>query len=278
MEFERFTDQEIEEFNAAFGVEYCDSPLSDIMDEGAFDLLGNLCYQAVEGSFDIMHQILGAAGEECARAMQGEAFRKRMIRIYEHAVACGDAGSCCNLGNVYHGGPEPEDYEKAIALYELGADRGCGQASVNLGYIYYYGRSVERNYARAYECYARGVFLEDNVEALWKLGDMYAGGKGVPRSHRMALRLYAMAYDRASSDDARCRSAHHLADYLMRGVEGVVDADPKRALKLYCEAELGYYAMIDLGLTYYERQLQQAIEGQVAARAAIAAQRTGILE
>ncbi len=87
-----------------------------------------------------------------------------------------------------------------------------------------------------------------------------------------------MAYDHARSDDMKCRSAHHLADYLMKGIEGVVKPDPRRALRLYCEAELGYYRMIDIGLTYYARQLDQAIEGQAAARAAIQAERIESVE
>lgn len=41
---------------------------------------------------------------------------------------------------------------------------------------------------------------------------------------------------------------------------------PEAALSLYTEAELGYCTLIDDGLTYYGRQLEQAIEGQQAAR------------
>ena len=278
MEFKRLTEQECRTYEGLLDVEYEESPLRNTMSQEAFDLLAQLYGEALDEDFEWMLEVVGINGEEYARAMDNAAFRKHVIRIYEHAVACGDAGSCCNLGNIYHGGPEPEDYEKVVALYELGAERGSGQASVNLGYVYYYGRAGKRDYARADECYARAVFLEDNVEALWKLGDLYAGGKGVPKSDRMAWRLYSMAYDHARSDDMKCRSAHHLADYLMKGIEGVVKPDPRRALRLYCEAELGYYRMIDIGLTYYARQLDQAIEGQAAARAAIQAERIESVE
>ena len=53
----------------------------------------------------------------------------------------------------------------------------------------------------------------------------------------------------------------------MKGIKGVVDVDYAQALRLYNEAEISYYTLIRSGLTYYQRQLNQAIEGQSTARA-----------
>ena len=73
----------------------------------------------------------------------------------------------------------------------------------------------------------------------------------------------------AGKSPLAARAAHHMADYLMRGIDGAVGPDPERALGLYVQAEAGYYHLIDAGLTYYQRQLDQSIEGQQLAREAL---------
>ena len=96
-------------------------------------------------------------------------------------------------------------------------------------------------------------------------------GKGV---RIVATRIAAAAsiqkaYELAGKSPLAARAAHHMADYLMRGVDGVMGPDPERALGLYVQAEVGYYHLIDAGLTYYQRQLDQSIEGQRLAREAL---------
>ncbi len=208
-----------------------------------------------------------------AREMDAKgAFAHIVKRLYEHGVASGDAGCCGNLVNLYHnmsGRGSAEDYAHAVELYELGSDRGDTQSMINLGYIYYYGRGCERDYTRAYECYARAALTGTNPEAYWKLGDLYASGKGVRKSDCIAWQLYSKAYELAGKSPLAARAAHHMADYFMRGIDGVMGPDPERAFGLYVQAEVGYYHLIDAGLTYYQRQLDQSIEGQRLARDAL---------
>ena len=59
-----------------------------------------------------------------------------------------------------------------------------------------------------------------------------------------------------------------MADYLLSGIKGKLQPGPDRALRLYNEAEIGYYELIDSVLEYYQRQLEQAIAGQAKAREA----------
>lgn len=66
------------------------------------------------------------------------------------------------------------------------------------------------------------------------------------------------------------RAAHHVADYLMKGIEGKLERDPERALVLYAEAEVGYRRAIQEGLSYYQKCLEEAIEGLQNAREAVA--------
>ena len=254
MELKKITEREFATL-PNFDTEYEDSAYAGQMSKDACDILANACEDALHGYCDDMLRDLYLDQPLLAREMKaGGAFARIVKRLYEHGVASGDAGCCCNLANIYHDTSSQgsaEDYARAVELYELGSDRGDTQSMINLGYIYYYGRGREKDYARAYECYARAALTGTNPEAYWKLGDFYASGKGVHKSPLAA------------------RAAHHMADYLMSGVDGVVRPDPERALSLYVQAEVGYYHLIDAGLRYYQRQLDQSIEGQQLAREAL---------
>lgn len=265
----KLTNEEHELWTTTDEVPYEESPLKDLMPEEAYDAIVNIRYAAAVENFAWMHQEISCNSIVLARNEDNPEVHRIIARAYEHAVACGDADSCCNLANMYHNTKNQgsaEDYAKAVELYELGADRGNSQSSVNLGYIYYYGRGCAVDYTKAYECFARGVLLDNNPEGFWKLGDLYAGGKGVRQSDYMAWTLYSRAYEHAKDSAYGARAAHHMADYLMTGIEGHLEANPDRALALYAEAELSYYKLIDHGLTYYQAQLEQCIEGQMRAR------------
>lgn len=237
------------------------------------DVLSDVADATLTEQFDLLMDIAVAGSGAISRNEDNLYVRRIMRRSYEVAVASGHAGACCNLANMYHDTSNTgtvADYAMARALYELGADRGNGQASVNLGYIYYYGRGCEVDYAAAYECFARAALAENNPEGFWKLGDLYAKGQGVRQSDRQAWLMYLRAYEIGDGAAFVCRAAHHLADYLLTGIAGYVEADPYQALNLYTRAELGYYRQIDAGLTYYQGCLDRAIEGQSRARLAIA--------
>lgn len=250
-------------------------PYAQYFSEEEFDAVSEICEAAAADDFAWMHAFLAHNGVDLPRWRRNNAFEVLLKRALEHGVACGDADCCCDLANMYHatdGEGAPEDFAVAIELYERGRAAGCDQASVNLGYIYYYGRGVERDFVRAYECFAQAAVLADNPEAYWKLGDLYAAGAGVAQSDAVAWRLYCRARECAKGSALRARAEHHMADYLMRdGVAGVPGPDPERAFALYADAELAYYELIDHGLTYYERQLEQVIEGQARARQAVQA-------
>lgn len=169
-----------------YDVEYEDSAYVGEMSEKAYDTLADACDNAQSGYFEEMLQDLYLDQALLAREMDAKgAFARIVKRLYEHGVVSGDAGCCCNLANLYHntsGQGSAEDYAHAVELYELGSDRGDTQSMINLGYIYYYGRGCERDYARAYECYARAALTDTNPEAYWKLGDLYASVRACARA------------------------------------------------------------------------------------------------
>lgn len=194
-----------------------------------------------------------------------------LVRAYGHFIARGCAASCCNLGAMYYSGRGVEQNDElACELYELGAERGDGQSCVNLGYVHYYGRSSHGvDYTRAYECFSLGALIWGNPEGYWKLGDLYAGGKGVKQNDWLAWSMYSKAYELDNGSSYAARAAHHVADYLMRGIEGKLEKDPENALLLYAQAEVGYRKEIQGGLDYYRGCLEQVIAGQKQARAAL---------
>ena len=60
----------------------------------------------------------------------------------------------------------------------------------------------------------RAALMNGYSEALWKLGDLYASGKGVPRDSRMAWTMYCRARENAQGLPFGCRA------YLSRPCEG----------------------------------------------------------
>lgn len=179
---------------------------------------------------------------------------------------CG--ASACLLGAFYYDGSFVEqNYESAAELYELGMEWGSVQAMINLGYIYEYGRIGERDYAQAYQYYSLAAALAGESEALNKMGDLLSKGKGVKKGHCMAVRLWKRSWDAAPDSALRAQAAIRLAPLYLEGdQEAKIEQDILTALKFYQEAEIGLRLDIAKGLTYYEKRLAEAIEGQAAAR------------
>ncbi len=276
MEFKRLTDDEIQQWEALADNEFGGYEDASLDDE-ARSILAEVCESVAicDNDDDLIH-LNGRCGAEIQKWMGNPTFARFLVRAYEHFVASGSAGACCNLGAIYLSGVGvAENAELARELYEMGAERGDSQSAVNLGYFYYYGRGpCDVDYVQAFECYASAAFVDGNPEAYWKLGDLYAGGRGVRKSGRMAWLMYSKAYERGHGTVYAGRAAHHLADCLLNGVEGVVEPDPERALALYTEAEIGYYQSIEIGLGYYKGCLEEAKAGQEKARAALVELRT----
>lgn len=103
-----------------FDVEYEDSAYAGEMSEKAYNVLANACDDAQSGYFEEMLQDLYLDQDLLAREMDVKgAFARIVKRLYEHGVASGDAGCCCNLANLYHntsGRGSAEDYAHAVEL------------------------------------------------------------------------------------------------------------------------------------------------------------------
>lgn len=94
------------------------------------------------------------------------------------------------------------DYQKAQSYYEKAADLGNDQAACNLGYIYEYGRTGEKNLQKAFDWFKKSAD-QDNANAAYKVGDAYFYGDGVERNDSLAFHYYIKASNIAKKSDGR---------------------------------------------------------------------------
>ncbi len=95
------------------------------------------------------------------------------------------------------------DYETAVMYYRRSADAGNVTALSDLGYCYYYGRSIPVDKERARDCWEAAAVLGD-VCAIYKLGDLHRNGD-LPVNERLARMYYELAYRRAKETrDPEC--------------------------------------------------------------------------
>ena len=194
------------------------------------------------------------------------------------------------IGSMSYGGGElfPQDYEVAEKYYRLADANGVMQATINLGYVYEYGRLGKPDYAKAFEQFSRAAAL-GHPEAIYKLGDLYYRAEGVEQNVAYALKLYERAYQIAHDDISGqaefigfrwSHSKFHAAQAAFRIAEIIVDPDdlvgitpnPHRALELYLEAEPTVFAEVadhehnERGGLLYSERLEQILAGQERAR------------
>jgi len=124
---------------------------------------------------------------------------KRIIRFYKLAVAKNNSRAILGLGALYYNGVVVQrNFAKALTLYKLAANSDdptiAARAICNLGYCYYYGRSIAVDKDKAFSYYLKGVLLYNDPNCLYKLGDMYRYGECVEKDEKMAYTLYKKAY------------------------------------------------------------------------------------
>ena len=73
----------------------------------------------------------------------------------------------------------------AMQLLQVWAERGDARAQNNLGLMYYVGRSVVQDYARAREWFEK-VAAQGHAKAQYNLGVMYRDGQGVAQDDAKA--------------------------------------------------------------------------------------------
>jgi hypothetical protein len=90
---------------------------------------------------------------------------------------------------------QKHQYAEAMTYYQQAAELGSVTAMSNLGYCYYYGRSVPVDYQQAAH-YFQQAAAQGDANSLYKLGDMLAK-KQIPETDCSILDYYTLAYEQA---------------------------------------------------------------------------------
>ena len=84
-------------------------------------------------------------------------------------------------------------FDFALRYYELAAEKGNLSAVSNLGYIYYYGRTGEKDYEKAYHYFDKAWEMGD-LTAAYKVADMYQNGYYVAKSEKKYRQIIEELY------------------------------------------------------------------------------------
>ncbi len=99
------------------------------------------------------------------------------------------------LGGVYY---DMKNFDLALKYYEMAASMDYDEAYECLGYIWYYGRTGERDYKKAFEYFSK-MMDKGNLVATYKVADMYKNGyyvdKNMDKYKAIIESLYSIVLD-----------------------------------------------------------------------------------
>jgi len=104
------------------------------------------------------------------------------------------------LGRILYGDSTDhgyvQDYKKALKCYIYSGKNGISQGYTNAGYIYYYNRlnKSKNQYKQAYYYFLKAYFMDGNINALYKLSDMFKQGLYAKKDQETAMLLIQKAY------------------------------------------------------------------------------------
>ena len=84
------------------------------------------------------------------------------------------------LGGVYY---ELRKFDLALKYYEMAASYDYDPAYECLGYIWYYGRTGEKDYKKAYEYFSK-LMEKGDLVSTYKIADMYKNGYYLPKNQK----------------------------------------------------------------------------------------------
>ena len=142
-----------------------------------------------------------------------------------------DADYMVELGGLYY---ESRQFDLALKYYELAAEYNNLYAISNLGYIWYYGRTGERNYEKAFFYFDKARQMGDIIAA-YKVADMYKNGYFVEKDYGKYKEIIEGLYPKVKKARRLNEPLPEIFTRLakIRSEEGNV----KEALRLYDRAK-----------------------------------------
>ena len=106
-----------------------------------------------------------------------------------------EADYMVELGAFYYG---KRQFDLALKYYDLAAESGNLYAISDLGYIWYYGRTGEKNYEKAFYYFDKARRMGDTV-AEYKVADMYKNGYYVQKDYGKYKEMIEGLYPKVSN-------------------------------------------------------------------------------
>lgn len=129
------------------------------------------------------------------------------------------------LGGWYY---ECRRFDIALKYYEMASAYDIDAADECLGYIWYYGRTGEKDYGKAFRHYAKSM-ERGNLVSTYKVADMYRNGY-----YQMAIN-HGEAIDQEKAD---ALLAKEMQEYQQKLQDMVAENDAAKKM-----AEIGIYLM-----------------------------------
>jgi TPR repeat protein len=116
----------------------------------------------------------------------------KAMTFFETASAAGQMKASRYIGLIH---ADAGEFEKAVAAYQLAADRGDITSQYLLGKSYEMGSGITQDYALAAKWYTKSAERGDHVasDGMVGLGSLYERGLGVEKDAAKAVALYQQA-------------------------------------------------------------------------------------
>ena len=162
-------------------------------------------------------------------------------------------------------------YYKSVEYYRLAAAMGEIHSISNLGYCYLYGRDIEANTSLAI-AYFTIAAQKGDIDANYKLGDIYGSDKWGVKDKEMSNYYYNLAADLIIDSDWRRGGSvvweESLQEYpslcyaIAREtfVNGTMPTDLKISYQFLKHAQIGYKSAIQNGFTMYKEPYNGVLE------------------
>ena len=112
-----------------------------------------------------------------------------------------DTNSPYRLGSIYSSGTiVPMNSSEAFKWFKLAGERGHVLAANIVGLCYEEGDGVQKNDREAVKWYTKAIELENKTFGAYNLGRMYYYGKGVLQDYAKAFELFTWANEAGNSD------------------------------------------------------------------------------
>ena len=154
----------------------------------------------------------GKQGKKPNEIMQiYEEYFKNNPNLHDDSNESQSPESLWQLGICYSNGTYgyPKDFKKAYQSFQQGSMHGHHPSTTGLGYCYFYGLGVERDYKEAVRLYGVAA-SKGNVFAAYNLGTLYKSGKILPKNLQRG-RVVGPRTMSSSSVQRGLDSSHRLA-------------------------------------------------------------------